>query len=388
MTLPASGPLSLSQIQTEMGGSNPISLSEYYKNGGIVRSTLPTGGAINTNVPTSGAIAMSNFYNGQGVFVWDWIITGTGGNFNLRDNLITYGWDTIKPVLVTVTVNSGVTVYGYGYGGTAGFTVPSGFPAGSSITVTNNGTIAGYGGYGVASGSAGGDGGVALNISSATTLINNGAILGGGGGGGAGGSGPDYGQSRNGYNGGAGGDAILRYADLLLTNNGIIGGGSGGGGGGGRTGTDIQPAYGGPVGGSVRYIGWGPSSNGDARANNGIDKQIGRTVYDSWSASYLPLPTGGSPAYMNDPGHGEQVYGGAGGTGGSLVSGSAVWAENGYPGAPGSGPTEVNNMNAIYNYVWFTPATPGSGGNAGRAINAYGGTLAVVTYGTIYGSYA
>lgn len=41
MTLPASGTLSFSQIQTEFGGSNPISLSEYYKNGSNVPSTVP-----------------------------------------------------------------------------------------------------------------------------------------------------------------------------------------------------------------------------------------------------------------------------------------------------------------------------------------------------------
>jgi hypothetical protein len=43
MTLPASGALSFSNIQTEFGGSNPISLSEYYKSGGngYVPSTVP-----------------------------------------------------------------------------------------------------------------------------------------------------------------------------------------------------------------------------------------------------------------------------------------------------------------------------------------------------------
>lgn len=40
MTLPASGTLSFSQIQTEFGGSNPISFSEYYKNGSNVPSTV------------------------------------------------------------------------------------------------------------------------------------------------------------------------------------------------------------------------------------------------------------------------------------------------------------------------------------------------------------
>jgi len=54
MTLPSSGPLSLSDIQGEFGGSNPISLSEYYAGGGLVPSgTSGTYGA----VPSSGTIA-------------------------------------------------------------------------------------------------------------------------------------------------------------------------------------------------------------------------------------------------------------------------------------------------------------------------------------------
>jgi hypothetical protein len=59
MTLPTSGPLSLTDIQTEFGGSNPIGLNEYYAGGGLVPSgTTGTNGA----VPSSGQIAISNFY--------------------------------------------------------------------------------------------------------------------------------------------------------------------------------------------------------------------------------------------------------------------------------------------------------------------------------------
>ena len=55
MALQSSGTITLAQIQAELGGSNPISLSEYYRNGSFVTSN-------NTSVPTSGAISMSNFY--------------------------------------------------------------------------------------------------------------------------------------------------------------------------------------------------------------------------------------------------------------------------------------------------------------------------------------
>jgi hypothetical protein len=65
MPLPAPGvPLSLSQIQTEFGGTNPISLSEYYAGGGLVPSgTSGTNGA----VPSSGTISINNFYGTSAV---------------------------------------------------------------------------------------------------------------------------------------------------------------------------------------------------------------------------------------------------------------------------------------------------------------------------------
>lgn len=59
MALPTSGPLSLANIQTEFGGANPISLSEYYAGGGLVPAgTAGTNGA----VPSSGTISIANFY--------------------------------------------------------------------------------------------------------------------------------------------------------------------------------------------------------------------------------------------------------------------------------------------------------------------------------------
>jgi hypothetical protein len=59
MTLPTSGPISLSAIQTEFGGTAPTSLSEYYAGGAYV----PAGtSGTNGPVPSSGAISLSNFY--------------------------------------------------------------------------------------------------------------------------------------------------------------------------------------------------------------------------------------------------------------------------------------------------------------------------------------
>ena len=60
MPLQLSGTITLAQIQTEFGGSNPISLSEYDRGGGLVPNT-----AANANIPTSGIIRLSNFYGGS-----------------------------------------------------------------------------------------------------------------------------------------------------------------------------------------------------------------------------------------------------------------------------------------------------------------------------------
>jgi hypothetical protein len=88
MALPSSGPLTLSQIQTEFGGSNPISLSEYYAGGSYVPAgTSGTYGA----VPSSGAISIRNFYgttavvygkgpNGYNFPVNSWYTVATGLN--------------------------------------------------------------------------------------------------------------------------------------------------------------------------------------------------------------------------------------------------------------------------------------------------------------------
>lgn len=55
MTLQGSGAISFANIQTEFGGSNPIGINEYYRNGANVTGN-------NTSVPTSGTIDMADFY--------------------------------------------------------------------------------------------------------------------------------------------------------------------------------------------------------------------------------------------------------------------------------------------------------------------------------------
>jgi hypothetical protein len=62
MTLQSSGAISLQDLQNEFGGVAPISLSEYYRGGGLVPDT-----PINSAIPTSGTISLQNFYGASAV---------------------------------------------------------------------------------------------------------------------------------------------------------------------------------------------------------------------------------------------------------------------------------------------------------------------------------
>ena len=75
MTVKSSGSLAFSEIQAEFGGSNPISLSEYYA-GGLYVTAGTTG--INGAVPSSGAISVSKFYGTQKTLA---ILSLTAGSY-------------------------------------------------------------------------------------------------------------------------------------------------------------------------------------------------------------------------------------------------------------------------------------------------------------------
>jgi hypothetical protein len=60
MVLQTSGAISLNDIQTEFGGSNPININEYYRGGANVPDT-----AANSGIPTSGTISLNDFYGGD-----------------------------------------------------------------------------------------------------------------------------------------------------------------------------------------------------------------------------------------------------------------------------------------------------------------------------------
>jgi hypothetical protein len=126
MTLPTSN-LSFSAIQTEFGGSNPISLSEYYKSGTYVRANS-TG-----SIPTSGAISLSQFLGAtqgvlypvagtvlsqgcvaNGVAPYTYRVTkanGSGGSYNEdTNNSPTCGY--VAPPVYGTILSQGCVAYG------------------------------------------------------------------------------------------------------------------------------------------------------------------------------------------------------------------------------------------------------------------------------------
>jgi len=72
MTLPASGAISLSAIQTEFGGSNPIALSEYYQGGSIIGA-----GVFPNTIPVSGAIQLDDFYTAEATHAYGGVSSPT-----------------------------------------------------------------------------------------------------------------------------------------------------------------------------------------------------------------------------------------------------------------------------------------------------------------------
>ena len=67
MALPASGPLSLNDIQVEFGGANPIGINEYY--------------GVAAGIPASGTIAIDDFYGASAIPVVTYIGGATTGAF-------------------------------------------------------------------------------------------------------------------------------------------------------------------------------------------------------------------------------------------------------------------------------------------------------------------
>lgn len=320
MALQSSGAISLSQIQTEFGGSNPISLSEYYAGGSNVPSgTTGTGGAI----PTSGEISIGDFYGSSNRVSITLTISANTNGYNIFNNR---GGTYIAGISdVTLVNNSNI----YSTSGVA-LDTGTGWTAGDTITIDNNGLIVGHGG----------DGGAGANVDNQAA--------------------PFVGD-----NGGAGSTAFnLQYSITLDNTGGTISGGSGGGGGGGAS-VVSSPVKGGSLyhGATGGGGGAGRASAGGGAAGGG--SSVNGTVYGSAgnASSITTFGTGGAGA-TNTAGSTNAISG-AGGNGGANTASAGA---NGVAGTNGS------------------TSAGGTGGAGGKAVNLNGNSITYIATGTIYGA--
>ena len=147
MAIPISGTISLTDIQSEFGGSAPLSLNMYYKGGAYVVDTDYA-----PNVPRSGKISLSDFYGARKTTLTTLSFTGVGDNFFILP-------DTFVGNLIV----TGMSGAGGGGGGPDSYPGRGGYPGlvitGGNIAANPGDLVNAYVGGGGGPGGSGGGGG-------------------------------------------------------------------------------------------------------------------------------------------------------------------------------------------------------------------------------------
>lgn len=270
MTLPV-GQISLSEVNTELSISPASTLITM--NDAAVRTLAGVGGSGTT-------ISMQNLQGKASLIALT--IAGDTNNFNLHTTAVAAGWSGQQ---LQLTINPGIVVGSTSTGAFA-LLVPS-----------------------------------SLNPAPSVTIINNGRVAGRGGNGGLGGRGGPPGSPLPGTAGALGGNAVFLGRPAIITNNGTLAGGGGGGGGGGKTDNPFgfsRQNGGGGGGGAGRQVGTGGTSQGPAPAGSPGALTTGGAGGDGRTS-----PTNNQPL--------PALRGGAGGAAGAVgIAGSG-------PGAGGAG---------------------------------------------------
>ena len=263
MAIPSAGSsLAFSAIQTEFGGSNPISLSEYYAGG----YNVPSGTSGDAgSIPSSGTIAVSQFYGSTNRVAIALTISSTTQSYNIFSNRGGTYSAGISDVTLTVQAIVGST-------GASAIDTGNQWTSGDTVKIINNSQIVGRGGAGGAGGGQNAQGGAgsagqpAIVLGINTTIQNNGGNIRGGGGGGGGGKGAQVTQPVKGgqliqqFAGGGGGGGQGQQGGAAGSGTGAGQAGSISGAGGGGTGQ--SPAGNGGAGGGFGQAGQGGGNSG------------------------------------------------------------------------------------------------------------------------------
>ena len=92
--------------------------------------------------------ALTGFVTGNG-FDFSATISASTNNYNVKTAAISAGWDQVAPLSAVITINPGVVI-GSTSVSTAALDSGTSIPAGSTLSIINNGTIKGKGGDGKA----------------------------------------------------------------------------------------------------------------------------------------------------------------------------------------------------------------------------------------------
>lgn len=241
-------------------------------------------------------------------FVFSPVIAASTLNYNMKAAAIAAGWDQIKPLKMTVTVNNGVVI-GSSAVANASFDTGITFPSGSDLSLVNNGIIAGKGGNGgngggpqsaTMNGTVGTPGGPALRAQYILSVTNTNGTIGGGGGGGGGAGCHDTGNGLSGGNSGGGGQGSIGG------DAGVYGSSFGGAHGAyGTAGTITAPGNGYGGGGVPTFGDGGPGGgggNGGTLGVNGANGSAARSYGSSVGGTGGPAVIGNSNVLWVVPG--------------------------------------------------------------------------------------